>query len=536
MTDNRAYGITLLSIALAAAILPALSVYAAPAINNISVQEPVIPLGDANVILLNCTDNSSNISEAFADISTSVSLFLNNTFTQDTNETFHLSISTAPLSVFRIAGYFNVSAYCVNSIGETANANITFFVANQSIERNGLLNISIGPFALGRFGYFDFPQEITQYSRMNITAEFINTGSVPFTKKTMLEIYGGNFTLVANRTGGTASLAPGARIIENLRYTPLTPGWFWIRAIAYYENKTASSWGTFYVKPYYNIVGYAPPSPPTSGGGGGGGERIWTIQLQNPPAPKGETTKEEVDYGRKEMSIIYPDKISVTPGESSVAYVIVNNSGTMTLREMIILPRINADILIDIQPKLIQTLYGKHSAVFMITLDVPPDVPEGSYSLDFTVSTDKMKKYGHIEVDVGNATVDDSLERAISNYQYLIVKLEEETEGLSIVGIDTGKITPYIDDAKNTLTLAKDAYGRKDYETTRDNLKKTRNSLINAVMEIARARSGGVLVVMAPTIWLLIVLIIIIGIAAFSLYAHRRDAEKSRKEGEMPEY
>lgn len=514
-------------------------VYAMPEM-NISALNETIRLGENETIYITCASNESNITGVYADINTTKGFFPNNSFNYAGDKTYSYSINTWIYSVFHIAGRFNVFGYCRTGLNETANANTSFFVINQTLEKEQPVNISIAPLDDGYISYFGFPEEITQYSRMNITVEFTNSGSTTYTKKTELDIYGmvgENFTVLYNRSGGTSSLNPGSRSLENLRYTPLEYGWFWIRIQVHYTNKTANAWGVFYVKPYYDLV-YPPTNPPSEGGGGGSGgsyeEIIRTIQLKNPPKEK--TLPEKIiDVGKKDMDLSYPDKIYITPGDSAVAYVIINNKGTMPLRDLRVFGQINGDIAIDVQPRRVSELYGNNSAVFMITLDTTPDIAEGPYSLDFTAHTDKMDDYGRIDVEVSKANLDDSLERTILNYQYLIIKLEEEIDGLNTAKKNTDKAVPYINEAKNTLKLARDALDAKDYEKTRDSLKKTRNALINAVMEIALARGDKLLVVMAPTIWLLIILLIIMMITAVMLYMHKRDKEKAKKEGPTDE-
>ncbi len=537
--------------------------YATPNITNISVNYPVIQLGYVNTIFLNCTEsilnmtnttesnmtNSTNsteinittISRVFADIITENATSLNKSLLQSPNGLYYMYIATRLPSVFfNITGLYNITAYCENSLNESSNATISFLVINQSMNKERGVNVSIELFDDGRIGYFDYPELITQYSRMNITVEFINTGSTTYTKRTKLEIgiYDANYSVTANRSGPITSLNPGQRSSERLRYTPMDPGYFWLRAVVSYSNKTADIWGTFYVKPYYE-----PWPTPGNGGGGsggggggggygggsGGGGGVTILEVP-------ETTTEIIPtqktlYGEKEMVIEYPERIYISPGEPSVVYVTVNNTGDLPLNELLLLGSINGGISMDVDPKTIQTLNGKQSATFLITLLPPAVTPFGNYSLDFTVSTYTIRKYGHIDVEVGKLGVDDSLERTIRNYQYIIMKLEEESEGLSFEGKNMTAADSYINDAKNTLKRAKDAFSTRDYEVTRDNLKKTRNHLIKAVIEIARVRGKGLFVVLAPTIWLLIALITIIIIAAVSVYVHKLDEENSTKEG-----
>ena len=509
--------------------------YALPVINNITLKAPIIRLGETNSVIVNCTDDNENytISNVYADINATNVSSSNNSFEQMPNGAYNLSISTAYTSIFWVADFIKVTAYCINDINETASAMASFRVINQTLVKDKMINVSVDTFDDGRIGFFEYSREIRQYSRMNITMEFINTGSTSYMKKTLMQIgiYDSNFTVISNRSGLTNGLWPGDRSVENLRYVPLEYGFFWMHIIVSYANKTAEAWGSFYVKPYYDIIpSQSPaPAPPPASGGNGGSDRLWVIQLPTPEPAAENITQQRFDAGLKGIILSYPEKVYLMPGESAVAYVTVYNNGTLALRELKLLPSIIGGIQIDVRPMILQTLYGNHSAIFMITLDAPVNTKPGTYPLDLRLSTDKGERYGYIDVEVGTAKIDDSIESEINNYQYIISKLEDETDTLDIEGKDTAKIKQYINDGKATLKLAKDTYKIKDYDKTHDNLKKTRNHLIDAVMELARSRSEEILVVMAPTIWLLIALLIIITIAAVSIYVHKRDVEKERK-------
>jgi len=84
--------------------------YAFPAINNLSVQEPALWLGETETIFLNCTDdNSTGLAAPYADITTSTAIFPNNPFTLDSNGQYYLAISTAQPSNFYKIGAFNAT-------------------------------------------------------------------------------------------------------------------------------------------------------------------------------------------------------------------------------------------------------------------------------------------------------------------------------------------------------------------------------------------------------------------------------------------
>lgn len=119
---------------LIASLFLAMESHAAPLINNLSVQEQDIWLGETETVFLDCTDDISNITGAFADISTATAIFPANQFKLDASGRYYLAISTAPSSNFNKAGAFNVTAYCRNALGETANSTAVFTVSNLSME------------------------------------------------------------------------------------------------------------------------------------------------------------------------------------------------------------------------------------------------------------------------------------------------------------------------------------------------------------------------------------------------------------------
>ena len=416
---------------------------------------------------------------------------------------------------------------------------LLFTQIQPSITGNILLseiNVSISPFDNGRVGYFSYPEEITQYSRMIIDAEFINTGSTSYTKNTLLQIgaYDDNMTVLANRTGLTTSIMPGGRSLDTLRYTPLTYGFYWMHLIVSYGNKTADAWGSFYVSPYYSIIippegdggsGGSSDSEGTGGGagsGGGAGGSGGSLGSSGGMGIPSVSDLSKSDTGRVLVTLLHDNKVYVRPGELSEVYVVVNNTGTMTLRQMMLLPRIVGNIMLDAQPMNVQTLKSGQSAIFMITLDVPRDIENRTYPLDFKVIFDKGNKSGHVDVVVGPLALDESLLNSILNYRYIINRLKSETDILYFDGKNTTLIEKYIDLADSNLIIAKDEYDVADYESVRKSLKNTREHLKDAVIELAKLRSEGTLIVFAPTIWLLIVLVLVMIVSFGVVYIHKR--------------
>ncbi len=109
-------------------------VSAVPALNDLSVSDPEIWLGDTEIIFVNCTDDNYTISDVSADISTSSALFPGNSFLLDADGIYYLPISTSAQSNFNKVGIFDVTVYCQNENGDSVNSSISFTVSNLSIE------------------------------------------------------------------------------------------------------------------------------------------------------------------------------------------------------------------------------------------------------------------------------------------------------------------------------------------------------------------------------------------------------------------
>ncbi|NOQ55837.1 MAG: hypothetical protein GQ477_03440 [Nanohaloarchaea archaeon] len=420
-----------------------------------------------------------------------------------------------------------------------------FFQGQPSITGNILLsevNVSINSFDNGQISYFNYPDRITQYSKVNIGAEFLNTGSTSYTKEILLQIgvYGDNMTVVANRTGLTVVMKPGDRSFDKLSYTPLYYGFYWMHLIVSYGNKTDEAWGTFYVDPYYIIV--IPPNVTEDDGpggpldseaiSGGSGDELGSEGGMSDSLDLASLLDSGIyDTGRTLVTISNPDKIYVRPGESTAVYVIVNNTGTMTLRRMMLLPRSMSGIKVDAQPRNIQILKGTQSAIFMITVDVPADILNRTYPLDFKVLFDKGNRTGHVDVVVG-PRLDEDLMDTILNYRYIITRLKSESDTLYFDGKNTSLLENYISLADSDLVIAKDDYDVEDYDSVREYLKRTKLHLDDAVLELASLRSETMIIVFAPNIWLLIVLAITMITAIGVVYAHRHNLKKVVKEAE----
>ncbi|MCK5290175.1 MAG: hypothetical protein KAJ56_04440, partial [Candidatus Aenigmarchaeota archaeon] len=216
----------------------------------------------------------------------------------------------------------------------------------------------------------------------------------------------------------------------------------------------------------------------------------------------------------------------VMSGDTSVVYILVNNTGTMTLRRLLLLPRIIGNIAVGAQPMNIQTLKGGQSAIFMITLDVPAGIEDGIYPMDFKVIANRIERTGHIDVVVGSLLLDENLMDMILNYRYIITRLIDEADSLYLAKENTTLLERYISDADSALILAKDYHDLKDYGQVRAYLKDTREHLELAVIELARLRGSVSFLSRAPMLLLAIAMIVIITVSLIAVYIHKRSMKK----------
>ncbi len=408
------------------------------------------------------------------------------------------------------------------------------FQDHPSITGNILLgevNVSINSTENGMISHLGYPAETTQYSMIEFDLEFRNIGSTSYIKNSLLQvgIYDENMTVVASRIGLTRFMDPGDRVFETLKYTPWVYGFYWVHAIVYYGNNTAHAWGSFYVEPYIAII--IPPDygGDTDGGSDSEGDSDSDISSGFSGDVFSEWYLELFDFGRTMITLSHPDKIYVMSGDTSVVYVIVNNTGTMNLRRLLLLPRIIGNIALDAQPMNIQALKGGQSAIFMITLDVPAGMEDGIYPMDFKVIANKIERSGHIDVVVGSLSFDENLMDMILNYRYIITRLIDETDSLYLEGKNTALLERYIGDADSALILAKDYHDLKDYGQVRAYLKDTKGHLQLAVIELARLRGSDSLLSRAPMLLLAIAIAVIIAVSIIAVYVHKRSVKKDKQ-------
>lgn len=440
------------------------------------------------------------------------------------------SVGNAILSAILIASavalLWAVPGDITGKLIETVAANLSI----MAVDDGAIIDFSRSP------GY-----EIDQYSRMNLSVEFRNTGSTSYTARIEIYALDYNLTNISRMLGGYNYMKPDSRISYSTRYIPQLFGFQWIHIVVpYAANKKAEAWALIYVKPYY----YQWPQTPGNGtegsgtgagggggtaGGGGGGGRMTAVagdkyEMIIPSVPAADT-------GTVGFQISYPKRAELVPGGSSAIYVVANNTGTMILRDMRFTGYITGARM-DVAPKMIYALPGKSSAVFMISLEVPEDIAPDTYLLDFRIQANVANASGHIDLDIRPGNAQDELNQTILNYRYIISRMEDEAEALKILGRNTTLASDYLDEAKAALKQAKDGYEKGEIDSAKNSLKRVKRLLLLAASEIALARSVGLFIALSPAYLLLFILIAAAIIAGIAVYVHKRKKEIEEKEKE----
>ncbi|NIO45039.1 MAG: hypothetical protein GTN36_05820 [Candidatus Aenigmarchaeota archaeon] len=362
---------------------------------------------------------------------------------------------------------------------------------------------------------YDYSVNLT--TSQNITAEFVNTGSTNYTATIEITVYyynntTGNLNELVSYTDASVFLYPGERQRFTTSFLPIRTGFYYIRVRVPYDAKVAEQWGSFYVFWYWS------QTP----------EIIHVITY-----PGGGTIPAQTELGITGLGLDYKDEVDLYPGQEILLSVGVNNTGTINLHNMKLFSSTTEYIDFEVNPKEIFELrFGEHS-IFLISLKVSEDIPEGEYDFFFEVLCLETKRTGNIVLNVtpfAKPSPKDEIYETILNYEYLITELEYEIYLTSSKEFNTSRAEMYLDNAKRNLGIAKECFDEEDYECSRDYLDKVKRDLEKVVFELA-AISFRVFAYPAysPFLILVLLLMIVIGvIIVFYLYKKRKKEKKPR--------
>lgn len=374
------------------------------------------------------------------------------------------------------------------------------------------LSLNIGSVLEGRITHFSYNYILRIYESVNITLEFTNFGSVDLTERMQIDILDMNLSTITSFYDDQTRLVPGTKRSLKAIYYPNMEGYHWIRARVYYEDRIAEVWGAFYVFPP-EIPEELPPV---------------IVYIPTTPLPPIIITPPE-EKGFADMFLDYQKSIEIAQGQSAVIYVVVENTGEVSLNN-VMLSLSSGGLSFDVNPKIIPRLSPKFSGTFLVTINTYENTPVGNYTVFLTARSDEVTKEGEISVEVKRMVVEEELYQKILNYIYLINKVGQEIEKASLEGRNVTLASQHLEDAKGEIEKAKKSYGDKDYVKTREYLGNVKKSLELAVMELALSATPRILY-LSPMYYLLlliILLIITITLIWFLIFYKRR--KKKEKE------
>jgi hypothetical protein len=358
---------------------------------------------------------------------------------------------------------------------------------------------------------------ITEFQ--NITAEFTNIGSVPVTQRLEEIVYFYNETKldpVAYYYDSSVYLAPGMKRAYKTVFTPPYYGTYYIKAKSYYETKITERWGVF------SVVYYATPLPP--------------IVVVVPPSGGGPITYVINEAGVPRLSLEYQKKYDLYPGQSLLISVTAKNTGETELLDLKLSTSISNLINIEVNPKVLPELKVNNSNIFLISLDIPKDIPTGEYPLSFELISDKTMESGSITLNITSreVSIKDEVHQTILNYEYLLNDLEKKISDATSEGLDVSLAQKSFDNAKEGLDKAKEYYDLEEYDKAKEKLDEVKKDFEDIVFQLANAQLK---LYIAPAFspYPIILFAIIIGIIFLFIIRRRRGKKRPKLLREISE-
>jgi hypothetical protein len=361
-----------------------------------------------------------------------------------------------------------------------------------------------------------YNSSINLTSTQIITTEFVNTGTSNYTARIGVTIYmynntSGSLEQLGDYYDNSVSLNPGERKIFNTIFLPSRVGVYYIKARVPYDSKTAETWGSFYVTFTYVQIP----------------QIIYVVTQYG-----GGTVPAQKEMGITGLELDYKDKVDLYPGQKTLLSIRLNNTGTVNLHNLKFYSSTTDYINFEVNPKEVYELGYNGSTIFLVSLEVSNNTPDGEYDFSFEVMGLEIVKNGNIKLNVTSLArkpLKDEVYETILNYEYLITELDHEIYTTSLNGFNTSRAETYLDDAKKNLQAAKDYYSEEKYDDANDVLDRVKRDLENVVFELATI-SFRVYVypVYSPFLILILVIMIIIAILIL-IFLYRRRKKKKPK-------
>ncbi|MFH1228928.1 MAG: hypothetical protein V1678_00700 [Candidatus Aenigmatarchaeota archaeon] len=392
---------------------------------------------------------------------------------------------------------------------------LLFIISGIALKTTGFVigdaEVGIKETVLGKITGVDYKSAISVSEIQNITAEFTNIGSVPITSRTEITIYFYNSTRlepIANYYDSYVILQPGQKRVFKASFMSPYYGTYYVKIKVPYETKVTEVWGVFsmtYIVPIpAPIIIVVPPM----------GEGTW-IYEKGPGIPM--------------LTADFQKNYDLTSGQTVLININANNTGEVPLSSLRLSTSTTNLIITDVNPKVLNSLDPGESTVFLVSVEMPKDMPPGIYPLGFEILSDKARTSGSISLNITSAekSIKDDVYNTILNYEYLINDLESKILDADSKGQDVTLAQKSFDSARKGLDRAKEYYDSGGYEEARDKLDEVRQDIEDVVFQLANSELN-LYVTPAFSPFILLIILIVLGIIFFIILRRRRSDRKPR--------
>lgn len=377
--------------------------------------------------------------------------------------------------------------------------------------RNGTVDVTIAPLSSGYFTIFAHePASSEVYQRINVTTEFVNSGSETYDAQLLLDVRFGNLTAYANTSDITVSLDPGERRAFKAGFTPVVSGSYWLHV--------RSSWGGGRVSEAWKAIFVANQSPvyvqlpgTVTPPGGGGSQKVIS-----PIAPG--------------MRLEHPRAAHLSPGRSTTITIEVVNTGQVDLTDLQF-HLTGSGLLADVSPGGILRVPVGERRSFLLQLTAP-QAALGSYEYRFTVVSGQASAYGELVVTVSEAAAPVVANEELENCRLQYRDLERQVSELRQLGQLVPDAEAALRELDRIISAAETLIANGEVEEALKRLERCTSSLRTAAVALGVARAPQPLAFPATVpLSTFLVLTIVFGVLfALLLALLLRRHEKKRRE------
>lgn len=367
------------------------------------------------------------------------------------------------------------------------------------------IGISIASITTGEFIYFSYPSEVTLGDSATFETTFENTGNLNVTVAIEIHVLDSSLNTVTSSYDNNYTLRMGDTRNFSATWTPTATGTYWVIVNASFNSSAATN--STEENASFSVVSaeVVPVVEAPAGRGGGAPAKVITYNL----------------------TLEYPESVTLTQGESSIIPIYATNYGDTDLNNLLLSVSLEG-IEWEIEPENVSILPVNSTAMFYISVLVSSDALSKNYTLNFTLKSNEVRESGQIIIKVYPIELCEEVERAINNYEALIDRATAEIEKAIAEGRNVTSTLAYLFNAKEELELAKRFYASNDCGEAKVHLELVKENLKKLASELAKSIKPRVKYVIIKTWWIIGIIFFVIALILpiFILIAKRRKRVK----------